>query len=219
MKSCIARFVLTISVLLFFTESTVSQSPLKVSVGGAGFVANHESHENSDEERLSGFCAGGLASVSKGRLSLGIRYLEGSLDPDGDGSARDLVEGEMLLGVQALSWLGIKFGPHLRSYIQGGVVDRRVMWEARIRTETQLGIGGLSSYLEIWRVLSGSASESVPFGSGQGLEGGIRLETSTFPLWMGLGYRLDKNSLDSGARQEFVQHLIIAIGFGRGGGL
>ena len=215
----IPRFAFLLSVLLCLADIAHSQSPFKASIGGTGFNAILESNENSEEERLTGFCAGGLASISKGRFTLAVRYLEGSIDPEGDGTARDLVEGEALLGIRAFPWLGFRFGPHLRSYIQGGVVDRRVMWEGRIRTETQLGIGGLSSYLEFWSVLSGSAREPSSFGSGQGLEGGIRLETSAFPLWLGLGYRLDKSELDSGAREEVLQQLVFAIGFGRGGGI
>lgn len=210
------RFVFLLMATFLLSEDSSAQNPIRVSFAGAVFKAGLDSERESEHQQLSGFCVGGIASLSKGRLGIGLRYLEGSLNPDGDGIGRDLVEGELMLGVQTLSWLAIRLGPHLRSFITDGAVERWVFWEGRLRTETGLGVSGLSSYLELWHVLSASSSVDWPeaYDGGKGLEGGIRMDVSQLPFWLGLAYRIDRSNLGGGVRQDVLEHMVITVGFG-----
>ena len=207
---------LAISLLVASTSS--AQLPQRISLSTAVHSTNLNTEVSSGEAlRLSGISAGGAASVVYRRFGLGIRYLEGSLSPDGAGTGRDIVEGELMVSVRALSWLSIRLGPHIRSFIQNSATERWLFWEARFRTQTQLGTRSLTSSLEFWQVLSAGVNTPETFDGGQGIEGNLRWEISDLPLWLNLGYRMDRSNLGGGARSEVLEHVFLGVGFGRGG--
>jgi hypothetical protein len=206
---------LVISILIASTAS--AQLPLNLTLSGAGFSTNLNTEESSGEaQRLSGFSAGGAAAVAYGRIGFGIRYLEGSLSPSGGGTSRAIVEGEAMLSVRALSWLSFKLGPHIRSFIQNNATERWLFWEGRVRTETRLGTRRVTSSLEFWQVLSGDVNTTEPFDGGQGLEGSLRWDISSLPVWLNLGYRIDRSHLGGGSRTEVLEHVFLGVGIGRG---
>jgi hypothetical protein len=209
--------VLSVLCIALLTASAVSaQRPVRLSLSGAIFSTNLNTETTAgDALRVSGISAGGAATVALGRMGLGIRYLEGSLSPSGGGTSRALVEGEAMLSARALSWLSFKFGPHIRSFIQNNATERWVFWETRIRTETELGTRQLTSSLEFWQILSGSANTTESFDGGQGIEGSLRWEFSSRPLWLNLGYRIDRSNLGGGSRTEVLEHIVLGVGYGR----
>ena len=209
--------VLSVLCMALLTASAVSaQLSDRISLSGALFSTNLNTETASGEPlRLSGVSAGGAAAVAFGRFGLGIRYLEGSLSPSGGGTGRSIVEGEAMLSARALSWLSIKFGPHIRSFIQNNATERWVFWEARFRTETELGTKRVTSSLEFWQILSGSANTTQPFDGGQGIAGNLRWKPSNKPLWLNLGYRIDRSNLGGGSRTEVLEHIVLGIGYGR----
>ena len=213
-----APILCALAISLFMASAVSAQLPVRLSLSGGGFSTNLNTEDtNGEAQRLSGFSAGGAATVGYGRMGLDIRYLEGSLSPSGEGTGRAIVEGEAMLSVRALSWLRIKFGPHIRSFIQNNATERWLFWETRFRTETQLGTRRVTSSLEFWQVLSASVNTSEPFDGGQGIEGNLRWEiSSNLPLWLNLGYRIDRSNLGGGSRTEVLEHIILGIGFGRG---
>jgi hypothetical protein len=202
--------------MLLLASSAFAQTPLGSSIGVGGFFMNLKTEEATGTQRLSGFGAGGDATISYGRLGLGIRYLEGSLNPGGAGTGKDVVEGEVVLSVRALSWLKISLGPHIRSLIVQEGTERWLFWEGRLQTKARLATPRLTSVFELRQVLSANVDAADPFDGGQGLEGALRWEISSLPIWLGLGYRIDRSSLGDGSRTEVMEHVLISVGFGRG---
>jgi hypothetical protein len=205
-----------LAVALLGVSPASAQLPLRLSVSGDGFSTNVNSEDQSGTQRLSGYSAGGDATLAFGRLGVSVRYLEGSLTPTGTATGRDLVEGEALLSVRALSWLSLKFGPHIRSFLFTGSTERWVFWEGRLRTHAHLGSERISSFFEFSQVLAADVNAAQPFDGGQGIEGALRWEISALPIWLGLGYRIDRSRLGDGARTEVVEHIVLSVGFGRG---
>ena len=213
-----ARVLSALSLSLLVASSASAQLPLGLSLSATGYSTNLNTEDvNGDAQRLTGFSAGGSATVAFRRLGFGIRYLEGSLSPSGDGTGRAIVEGEAMLSVRALSWLSIKFGPHIRSFILNNATERWLFWEARFRTKTHLGTRRVTSSLEFWQALSGNVNAPDPFNGAQGLEGNLRWEISSLPVWLNLGYRIDRSNLGGGSRTEVLEHIFLGVGFGGGG--
>ena len=158
---------------LLVASSVSAQLPLRYSLSLGAFSNNLNTEATTGPQRLAGLSAGGGASLAYGRLGLGIQYMEGSLSPSGDGAGRDLVEGEAMLSLRTLSWLSLKLGPHIRSFIVDDGTERWLFWEGRIRTEARLGTERLTSSLEIWQVLSADVNTVEPFDKGQGIEGNL----------------------------------------------
>ena len=198
-------------------QSLNAQGPVRFSAGLAGYATRLNTEVTSEQQRLSGMSFGVTGAASLGRLSLDVRYLEGVLKTTGGGPGRDVVEGEAMLGVRPLPWAGLKLGPHLRSFITNTGIERWVFWEARVRTEARLGSPRMRSYLELWQVLAGDVGGQDPFDTGQGVEGGIRVEVGRLPVWLQLSYRMDRSGLAGGAREEVLEHVIFAVGIWRAG--
>lgn len=191
-----------------------AQAGLRFSVGG-GLQSTYLNAEGaSGIERSSGFTGGAQAAISFGRLGVGLKYLEGSVTPAGAGAGRDIIEGEALLSLRAFPWLALRFGPHIRSVIRTGTTERWVLWEGRVRTRARLGSPRLTSSLELWYVLSGDVSAVEGFDGGQGVKGLLRWEVTTTPIWLGIGYQVDRTRLGGGSRAETWEHFVFVVGFG-----
>ena len=94
--------------------------------------------------------------------------------------------------------------------------QRWFFWEVRLRGEATLGIPVLKGYLEGWNVISNNLDVPEPWDRGQGIEGGLRLQSAGRPLWARLGYRMDHSRLGSGARTETMEQLVATVGFSLG---
>lgn len=163
--------------------------------------------------RYSGVTIGGGIEVRLGRLRLDLRYLEGGLGSNQDIPDQDIVEGEVLLGMAPLSWLVLKGGPHIRSYVTSQGTQRWVFWEGRAAATAKLGSPSLLSYLEVWHVFGSDVDAVEEYDSGNGLEGGIRLTLNRLPFWGKLAYRVDHSSLGGGAKTDTVEQLVFALGW------
>ena len=207
---------LVICALLVLPSTTYAQIPVRLSAGVGVSSMNLNTEDVAGAARFSGFGLGGEATLGYGRLGLELRYLEGSLSPSDTGRNREMVEGELMLSVRALSWLRLKLGPHVRSMILPAGTERWLFWEGRLQTKTRLGTPRLTSRFEFWQVLSANIDVAEAFDGGQGIEGALRWEVSTLPVWIGLGYRIDRSNLGSGVRTEVMEHVSLTIGLGRG---
>lgn len=193
---------------------------VRFTAGALGAAALRDTQDPIENERLSGVTLGIEGTVARGRWFVDARYLEGSLSPSVGSLARDVVEGELLLGYQALDWLDVKLGPHIRSYLAGGDTERWVFWEARTQAEWGLYTPSterftLSSYVELWLVLTGTVNLPNPYGSGRGAEGGMLLRLDRAPVWARFAYRVDRGTLQEGIRTETLEQIVIAIGITR----
>lgn len=210
------RVIRILSATLLLASPVFAQIPIGTSGSlGASFM-NLNTVDALGEQQLTGFGIGGNMTVAYQRLGLGLRYLEGSVSSGDNGTDRDLVEGEAIFSVRASPWLRIGLGPHIRSLIIPEGTERWVFLEARVQTTAQLGSPRLASVLELWQVLSANVDVDDPYDGGRGLSGTLRWEVATMPLWIGLGYRIDRSNLDSGSRTEVMEHFVISVGIGRG---
>src|SRR6185503_4158585 len=105
---------------------------------------------------LEGLVVGGLGRVSVWRLELEARYGEGRLEAGAGQSRRDLVEGEVMLGIRPVPWISLKAGPHARGFLVDGVTERWLLWDARLRVDAFVAAPAIRGYLELGGALSGN---------------------------------------------------------------
>src|SRR5439155_68417 len=91
-------------------------------VGGASLVTTRvRSQVPAGVDQFTGSAFLGQGALALGRVELSASYLQGTINPDGGtATARDLVEGTVLIGVHALDWLTLETGPHARAYTLAG---------------------------------------------------------------------------------------------------
>ena len=183
---------------------TISLAPIPVQVTE---TAGNESSQ------LNGIALGGRAGVTWRKLRLDVRYLEGGLSSEADGPDEDIVEGELMLGFAPLSWLTLRLGPHIRSFVTSQGTQRWIFWEGHATGAVELGSPRLLSYLDLWYVFAANVDAVEPFDQGLGIEGGIRLTMDRLPLFAKLAYRIDQSSLGDGSRTNTVEHMVFAIGW------
>jgi hypothetical protein len=166
-------------------------------------------------DEFSGTTFLGEGSLSLGRVSLGVGYLQGKLNPSAVGSpatSRDLVEGTVLLGVRPAAWLTLEAGPHARAYTLTGGTQRWLFWELRARAATAFVGTAVRGYAELWAALSADANVPEPFDHAQGGEVGMVLRLARSPLEARLGYRIDHAVLGGGTRLETVDGVVAGVG-------
>jgi len=169
-------------------------------------------------ETSSGVLLGGGASLELWRASLDLLYWQGGVTAGGTGAERDVVEGEAMLGFRILGWLSFKLGPHARTYITTEETHTRwLFWEMRVAADAALGTPLLSGYFEGWTSLSANLGVAEALDRAQGLQGGLRFEPRSTPIFVTIGYRMDHSRLASGTRLETIEHLLVALGWRFGG--
>jgi hypothetical protein len=157
----------------------------------------------------------GEGSLTLGRISLAVGYLQGKLDPapaPSAGAFRDqLVEGTVLLGVHATDWLLLEGGPHARAYaLTRGGTERWLFWELRARASTAFIGTAVRGYAELWRTVAGDANVPEPLDYAQGGEAGMIMRLARAPLEARVAYRIDNAVLQT--RTETVDGVVIGVG-------
>jgi hypothetical protein len=166
-------------------------------------------------DQFSGAAFLGEGTLSLGRLSLGVSYLQGTLDPAGAvgvGTSRDLVEGTVLLGVRPAAWLTLEGGPHARAYTLTSGTQRWLFWELRARAAAAFVGSAVRGYVELWRAVSADANVPEPFDHAQGGEVGMIVRLTRAPLQARVGYRIDHAVLGGGTRLETVDGVVAGVG-------
>lgn len=193
-----------------------AQSDFGVSFGLQLAAATARSESPNVSEQLSGILIGGEVSVSWWRLLLDLRYLDGSADPEVSGVGRDVVEGEVMLGVRPVAWLALKVGPHARSYVMPEGTQRWLYWETRIAAQSRLGTPALRAYFEGWTGIASRLDVAEVLDRAQGLEGGLRLSPAGSRVWAKLAYRMDYSRLGGGVRHETMEYGMVGVGLALG---
>src|SRR5256712_1436531 len=183
-------------------------------VGGASLVtARVRSQVPAGVDQFSGSAFLGQGALALGRVELSASYLQGTINPDGGtATARDLVEGTVLVGVHALDWLTIETGPHARAYPVAASTHRWLFWELRVRAATAFVGSAAQGYAELWRAIAADANVPEPFDHAQGGEVGMILRLARSPLAARVGYRIDHAVLGGGTRLETVDGVVIGVG-------
>ncbi len=208
-RSCLPLVLLAVAA----TASASAAQAFDAAGGPLGAAVRLRSEVPGHIEEHSGLAVGGEGALSLGRLLLEADYWQGTLDSDAAGvPSRDLVEGKALLGVRPFAWLALKAGPHVRSYVTGGVTQRWVFWEARASAQSPLVAPAVTGYLELWRALSADVNVPEAFDRAQGGEAGLRLRPGAGPLRARLGYRIEHSQFGGAARVETVEQLVFGLG-------
>ena len=197
--------------------SVLAQPQLPITIGATAGLAFRNSSTVTGTDRTSGLVGGLNGSLNLGRASMAVEYRQGTLSSSATGGDQDLVEGEVTIGVRTATWLIVKAGLHLRSFVTGEVVVRWVLWEGRVRGEWDLyapesNTFRTSSYVEGSVVVSGDASVVGQYDSGFGAEAGITLQLGRSPFHGRLSYRVDRGRLSGGTREETIEVLQLAVG-------
>lgn len=186
---------------------------LRLEGGGTGGIMQLRSDVPSGTLSLRGSVLGAEGRVTLGRVLLEFRYLEGTLQPRvGDANARDVVEGQAVLGIRTFAWLTLMGGPHVRAFVTGGNTQRWMLWEMSGRVE-QVFIGStVGGYVEFWRTVAADVSVPEAFGHGEGAEVGMRLGGPNGRLRGRLAYRLEHAVLGGGTRVETLDGVVVGLG-------
>jgi hypothetical protein len=192
-----------------------AQVPSRFS-GGLGVQGLHVLTEVGPQvQRLSGTMLGGEGRLRFGPVRIHAEYWQGTVDPDsGAATSRDVVEGQLLLGVRPWAWLTLRVGPHARAYVTPAGTQRWLMWETQIRLEPVLVPGRVHGYLDVWRVAGASVNVPEAFSDGAGGAAGMVVQLARSPLWGRLGYGIERIRL-GGGRSESVDRLTLTVGIGR----
>lgn len=202
---------------LLTPADAASQGKLSASAALELSAASARSRLHDTSEAFGGVLFGGEASLTLGKLSLEVLYLEGGASSDRNEADRDVVEGEAMLGFRALRWLSLKIGPHARSFVTAQGTQRWMFWELRLGADAALGTPVLKGYFEGWTSLATNLDVAESLDRARGLQGGIRLEPQRSPVSFRIGYRMDHSRLADGLRLETMEHLMLAVGWRFGG--
>jgi hypothetical protein len=165
--------------------------------------------------RLTGPLLGLEGALMSDRFTVRLRYGEGRVKPQqGAGSeARDVVEGEALVGFRAFPWLTLWGGPSARAYTMGSTDQRWLIWTARATGRGTLLPGRMQSFVELWGAFTGSVGDPALPAGGRGFNGGleVRLGQST-PMWSRLSYKME--STHASGLRETVESLTLSLMYG-----
>ncbi|PYO95178.1 MAG: hypothetical protein DMD62_02370 [Gemmatimonadetes bacterium] len=192
-----------------------AQDRLQYTVGLMASQQIVQSRVEPTSNRLSGPVLGVEGALISDRLTVRVRYGEGHVQPrEGpDNVARDVVEGEALVGYRALPWLTLWGGPSARAYTIGDNNQRWLIWTARATGRGTLVPGRMQSFVELWGAFTGSVGDPALQAGGRGFNGGleVRLAQST-PLWSRLSYKME--STHATGLRETVESLTLSLIYG-----
>jgi len=203
------RFVLACSVIgaLTVTAQLRAQSRWTVSLAAGAASEIVHSRFGAAQMRLTGSLLGGEAVVSRGRLAARLRYGQGRVSSDT--AARDVVQGDLLVGYAARPWLQVWLGPRARTFVTSGLSDRRwLFWTGGLSARGGIFPGRVDSFAELWQGFSGTLNRPAASASGRGVELGLEAIVPKRPLRLRLSYLVEQGRLDDG-RRDTVEGLTL----------
>jgi len=187
-----------------------AQSHWTVSFGAAGARAIVYSRVTA-QTRLSGSLFSGEAVATRRRFVARLRYGQGHITSDT--TARDVVEGEVLVGYKARPWLHVWLGPRARTFVAPGLSDRRwLLWTGGVSARGEIFPGRVGSFAELWQGLSGSLNRPAWSASGSGVELGLEAKLANRPWSLRLAYRIEQGRVD-GDRRDTVEAFTLTAGY------
>jgi len=195
------RFVLACAVIgaLTVTAQLRAQSRWTVSLAAGAAREIVHSRFGAAQMRLTGSLLGGEAVATRGRLAARLRYGQGHVSSDT--AARDVVQGDLLVGYAARPWLQLWLGPRARTFVTSGLSDRRwLFWTGGLSARGGIFPGRLDSFAELWQGFSGTLNRPAASASGRGVELGLEATLPTRPVRLRLSYLVEQGRLADGRR-------------------
>ena len=212
MNRLLGVFILALSVL---PAGMRAQNRLQYTLGLNASQQVVQSHIEPASSRLTGPLLGLEGALISDRLIVRVRYAEGHVQPrqGPDNGARDVVEGEALVGFRAVPWLTLWGGPSARAYTIGDTNQRWLIWSARATGRGTLVPNRMQSFLELWGAFTGSVGDPAISAGGRGFNGGLEVRLSqTTPLWSRLSYKME--STHASGLRETVESLTLTLMYG-----
>jgi len=194
---------------------TRAQEPLQFTVGATAAQQVVQSLVDPTRGRFTGALIGVEGGLVSDRLLVRVRYAEGHVSPKSGttAEARDVVEGEALVGFRALPWLTVWGGPSARAYTMGNSDQRWIIWTARATARGSLLPGRMQSFVELYGAFSGSVGDPALHAGGRGLNGGLELRLSqSKQFWSRLGYKMESTHAEG--MRETVETFSLSVIYG-----
>lgn len=217
--------LLTGAALLALQGSAHAQQRLSFTAGVSVRQAHLHTTYPGDSEQLGSTALGAAGTAHLGWLVAELEYFETNLrSRSGPAVERGAVEGELMVGATPLPWLTLVTGPHARAFDTPllDVVERWMLWEVRARARLGVVPRVAEAYVELRRVLAADVNvdedfSSLPnsWSSGLGGEAGITFGPPGRPLFLQVGYRFERYSLDDGTRVDVSDGVVVSVGVRR----
>lgn len=193
-----------------------AQVPRHAGFDGAVSRVRFRSTTAAGGEQLTGVVARGLARGRAGAFAVEAAYAQGRLSSDtGLATDRDLVDGSVFVTARPLPWLAVGVGPHARAYVAtAGGTERWMHVEGRIRAEGEILPGMLQAHLEGSMAFASSVNLPAGAGGARAAEVGLTLRPPKSPIWVGVGYAVDRADAKGGLRSETVEMVTLSVGWG-----
>jgi len=196
---------------LAFTAQLHAQSRWTATFGAGAAREIVHSRFGSAQTRLTGSLFSGEAIATRGRLIARLRYGQGHVT--GDTTARDVVQGEALVGYTARPWLQLWLGPRARTFAAPGLSDRRwLFWTGGLSARGAIFPGRVDSFAELWQGFSGRLNRPAASASGRGVELGLEATLPRWPLRLRLSYLIEQARLADG-RRDTVEGFALTTGY------
>ena len=194
-----------------------AQDRLQYTVGLMASQQIVQSRVEPTSNRLSGPVLGVEGALISDRLTVRVRYGEGHVQPrEGpDNVARDVVEGEALVGYRALPWLTLWGGPSARAYTIGDNNQRWLIWTARATGRGTLVPGRMQSFVELWGAFTGSVGDPAFQWRTRGSAHTVHAAVEPAELQDGVHAR-DRSARDRRVVDAFADLRITAVVYVRG---
>lgn len=186
---------------------------LRAGMAGSVLVTRLAREEGDVPSRWRGVGLGAAGALEFGPVQLQVHYREGTLD-GASGEDRELVEGAVLIGVRFFDRLTVLSGGRIRAQVTPLGRERWAFWEARVRGDATLVSPWLSTYVELSRSLAGDTNLGDPFGFSASFAAGVMARLPRLPLWLSVGYALDRVGLGREPGHDTVEHIVAQAGFG-----
>ena len=204
-------FCVALVAALALTPLLHAQSQWTVSFGATGASEILHSRLGTAQARLSGSQFSGEVLATRGRFAARLRYGQGHVTSDT--AARDVVQGEALVGYKARSWLGVWLGPRARTFVAPDLSDRRwLCWSAGVSARGAIFPEYLDSFVEMWQGFSGTLNRPASSASGRGVELGLEARLPKRRWWLRLAYRIDQGRVNDSHR-DTVEGLALTTGY------
>jgi hypothetical protein len=202
-------------VSIFATVARAQETQRHFTVGVTAAQQIVQSMIEPSKSRFTGPVLGIEGGMVSDRLQLRVQYLEGRVSPASGttDSARDVVEGQALVGFRALPWLTLWGGPSARAYTIGSANQRWIIWTVRATGRGTIVPGRVNSFVELYSAFSGSVGDPALPAGGRGLNGGLELRASASGMFWGrLGYRVE--SARANGLRETVETFSLSFIYG-----